>query len=418
MVKTHLFVMVLLAVLSGSALATSGLTLELALKIALDNNVDLKAKEAAIDASRGASQKLSAFLPSSTRIGLQGAADFPFGNQGEYKVEAKISQEFEIAGQVFVRKKIGSLEVQKAEKDLEWSKDLLAFQIKSEFYHLFYLEKKKQIAQDLADSNRSLSQIAKKRQQQRVLTEFDSDLWNFEDADSFAGLMATTAELNEVRLRLKNLLGDETVDTEKIEGKWPSDLSLPALEEMLAYALANRADIARIHANIEQKANLYELARRSWVPNPALSFFFEQERSTSNGGNSNSFLGFGISVPLNLFIGKGGEVSKAAAEHRISIFEKTSLETEVTRDVRNYWQQLKLAAEIVARYGATESKYQSNVTLLQGAYHKGNVDLPTYLNYRDRLIKAQLRYAEAQWTRTRAFIGLNFVCGRIRGVAE
>lgn len=414
MFKTCLIAIGLLCFLSDGAIAAAPLTLDRAIQIALEHNADLKAKEAAIDAACGTRLKLSAFLPSSTRIGAEGASDF----EGEYKLEAKLSQELEIAGQVFFRKEIGALEVQKAEKDLEWFKNLLVFQVQTEFYQLLYLERKRQIAQDLAESNRTFSQIAKKRQQQRVLTKFDSDLWNFEDADSFAGLKTTTAELNEVRLRLKKLLGDESIDVENIEGNWLGDFSVPAIDEVVAFALANRADIARAQANIKQKASTYELAKRSWVPNPELSVFFDQERSSFGGGTTDSFLGFGISIPLNLFIGKDGETAKAAAEIRTATFEKASLETEITRDVKNYWQQLQLAGEIVTHYSATERRLQTNVKLLQGAYEKGNIDLATFLNYRDRLIKAKLRYAEAQWTRKRAETGLNFVSGRMLGVAQ
>ena len=93
MLKTRLFVLAMPFFLSNWALAAPALTLEKAIQIALESNADLKAKEAAIEVAKGSQKKLSAFLPSSTRVVLQGAADFPFANEGEYKIEAKISQE-------------------------------------------------------------------------------------------------------------------------------------------------------------------------------------------------------------------------------------------------------------------------------------------------------------------------------------
>jgi outer membrane protein TolC len=433
-VKTRLLMMATLLFFSNWALATFPLTLEQAIQTALKSNADLKTKEAAVDAANGTKKKLSAFLPSSTRIGLQGASDLPFANEGEYKIGAKISQELEIAGQITSRKEIGAYEVEKAEKDLEWFKNQLVFQVQSEFYQILYLEKKIRIGKNLADSNRKLAQLANTRKQQRVLTEFDSDLWHFEDVDSFSSLLATKAQLNEVHLRLKKLLGDGAVDVDHIEGHWPTDFSLPTVEDALAYALANRADIERMQAEIKQRTSSLELAKRSWVPNPELSLSFDTERSVFTKNNiqgspavvsgfnslskSDSFLGVGISVPLNLFIGKDGEVAKACAETRIARFEKMALEADVIRDVRNFWQQFELAGQSLARYSASESKLENNVKLLQEAYQKGNIDLPTYLNYRDRLIKAQLRYAEAQWTHAQAWTHLQLVSGRILGGAK
>lgn len=424
MLQTRLFVLAVPFFLSNWALAAPALTLEKAIQIALESNADHKAKEAAIEVAKGSQKKLSAFLPSSTRVGIQGAADFPFANEGEYKIEAKISQELEIAGQIISRKEIGLYEVQKAEKDLEWFKSQLVFQVQSEFYHLLYLDKKKQISKNLADSNQKLAQLANKRKQQRVLTEFDSDLWHFEDADSFSSLLATTAELNEARLRLKKLLGDDTVDVEQVEGIWPADFRLPSIEEAVAYALVNRADIGRMQAEIKQKTSSHDLAQRSWVPNPELSLFFDHDRTTdhidafNSLAKSSSFLGLEISVPLNLFIGKDGEVAKASAAKRMATLEKIALETEIVRDVKNSWQQFELAGEIVVRYRASERKLETNVQLLQEAYQKGNVDFPTYLNYRDRLIKAQLRYAEAQWKRAQAWAALQLACGQTLGAAK
>ena len=288
MSKRHLTLVVAFLLHGHSAFAVSSFTLEQAIQTALQHNPDLKAKEAALEAAKGTRLKLSAFLPSGTRLGLQGASDFAFGNEGQYRIEARVSQEFEIAGQLTLRKQIGSYEVEKAEKDLEWSKSLLVFEIKSEFYQLLYLEKKKQIGKNLADSNRKLAQLAAKRQKERILTQFDSDLWHFEDADSSASLLTTMSQLNEAQLRLAKLIGDASIVVEQIDGKWPGAFSVRPVDDVVAQALANRADLIRLQSEVKQRKSSYDLAKRSWVPNPEVSLIFDHERSTFPQSGSNS----------------------------------------------------------------------------------------------------------------------------------
>lgn len=408
--------------------AEEPLTLNEAIQIAFQNNPELKSKQAALEVAQGEKQRLSAPLLSSPRIGVQGATDAAFSNDGEYQFEAGVSQEFEIGGQRGLRKQIGSLELEKAKKDLEWFQYRLVLEVKQAFYQLLYLQQKKQILEDIAASNKELAQFALERQKQGSITPFEGDLWRLEDVDSFSDLFNTSAERNEALLNLKKILGEESTDIKRVLASWSKEFLLPSEEQLLEIAFSGRADLQRMQLDAQQKEKAYQLAKRSRIPNPDFSFGFMRDKSVFLGNdftgdsavvgkitsaqNTDQLFRFGLSFPLNIFAGKKGEIAKAAADRKITGYEKEVLQKQISKDIKDFRQRLILAKEIVLHYQASAANLDKNIKLLKEAYQKGNVDVASYLNYRDRLIKAKLKFLEARWSLTQNLISLELASGK------
>jgi len=425
------FLVILLLACLGVAFklwASESLTLNEAIQTTFQNNPELKAKQASLEAAQGEKKRQSAPLPNSPRVGIQGSTDVAFENEGEYKFEAGLSQEFEIGGQRGLRKQIGSLELEKAKKDLEWFQHRLVLEVKQAFYRLLYLQQKKQILEDIAASNKELARFASQRQNQGLITSFEGDLWRLEDADSFSDLSTTNAERNEARLNLKKILGDETIEIERVSTPWPKEFSLPSEEQLLEIALSGRADLQRQQLEIQQKEKAYQLAKRSRIPNPDFSFGYTREKSLFGGGDftgnpavvggisnlskTDELFRFGLSFPLNIFAGKKGEIAKAQAEKKVADYEKESLQKRISKDLKDFRERLILARKIVLHYQASAANLDKNIQLLKEAYQKGNIDVATYLNYRDRLIKAKLKFLEARFRLTESLTSLELASGK------
>ena len=422
----YLLLSALMIMGSGKALAEETLTLNQALQAALDHNPDLKREEAELARAKGDKQSLGALLPSPPRLGVTGETDAAFGNEGEYAIEASLSQELEIGGQRGLRRKIGALELDKATKRLEWTQHQVRLQVKQAFYRLLYLQERETVLARLAASNRDLARLASTRETQGTLTAFDRNLWAIEDTTSDAELKGVQAEQADARSTLAQLLGSESL-LGRVSGTWPSQFTIPSKEELVSLALSDRADLKQLTLDMAQKDTAYRLSKRARIPNPEFSVGYIRGRDKIGqdefsgdpaviGGISGVTLQdekllFGVSIPLPVVSGQKGEVAKTKAEAQKSAYEKAGLERQIKQQVEAFHARLLLSRDVVARYQG-RSAIDADLAALNTAYQSGNVDVATFLNYRDRLMKAKLDALSAKWVLLEALTSLELASGK------
>lgn len=415
-------------------LAQEALTLEQAIRTAFEHSPDLKREEAELARARGEKQSLAALLPSPPKIGVVGETDAAFANEGEYALAASLSQELEIGGQRGLRRKLGSLEFDKATQRLEWTRQQVRLEVKQAFYRLLYLQEKETVFARLAGSNRELARLASMRAAQGTLTAFDRNLWTLEDTTSDAELKGVEAEQAEARRVLAQLLGSDDASAHsipaipgRVSGVWPSQFQLPSKEELLSLALSDRADLKQLALDMEQKDAAYRLAKRARLPNPELSVGYARGRdkigqdefngdpAVINGISGATLedekLLFGLSIPLPMFSGQKGEIAKAKADAQKGAYEKAALERRIAQEVDAFYTRLFLSQDVVARY-QKQNSIDADLSALNTAYQRGNVDVATFLNYRDRLIRAKLDMLDAKWALVEALTSLELASGK------
>lgn len=409
------------------AYAQQTVTLENSLRLAFENNADLKIKRAKVEVARGEKQKQSALFPSAPRLDLDTTTDSVFKDEGQFGLEASLTQEIEVAGQRGLRKKVGTLGWERAKTDLQWFESRLRAKVKVTFYEVLYLQQRRDVLQSVAATNQGLSRFASERQSQDVLSPFESRLWNLDFANAVAELNGTKADLERVRADLAQLMGIDISVLGRLSGAFPQAKKPLSKAYLLGTAYARRADLKSAILNVEETEKSYRLSKRSLVPNPEVSLGIVQERDVIEGSefdgspavtgalgdfrSTDRSMRVGMSITLPILSGARGEVIKAKARHEIARYKKQRLETGIAADVTSTQQSLLLAQETVARYAGSQTGFGSDLQLLKDAYQKGNIDADAYLNRRDRLVSARLRYLDARWLIVKHEAELEFVSG-------
>jgi len=413
-------------------LAESLLTIDKAIQMTFQNNLDLKEKQAEVGIAKGEKQKLSAILPSSPQINLQYQTDKPFANEGQKGVQVSLSQEIEIGGQQFLRHKVGKLQLQKSQKDFGRYNQFISNQVKKLFYKTIYLQQKKSALQLLSTTSQSFSGNAKKRAQDNTITSFESDLWQLENANVTLELNVTNSELKEARLNLAKLLGTTEDELGIPTGVFPYLKNIPSESELLNLAQNQRLDLQKLNLEVLQKGKSYALAKRSLIPNPQLSLGYAQDTAiisgtdfnganaiTSNLGDAkqtDKFLQMGVSINIPIFSGYRGELTKSKHEKQLAVFQKQNFEKQIEVEVKSLRQRLVNIKNVIGQFQGYAGNIDRNLKQLSQAYQNGSVDYNNFLTNRDRLIKAKLQYLDARWTLAETQLDLDLATGESKGV--
>ncbi|MEO6171929.1 MAG: TolC family protein, partial [Arenimonas sp.] len=115
------------------------LSLPQLIELARRDNKDLQTARYAIAISHARLQQ--AGLRSNPRLGLSGASDVVFGNEGEYAAAIRISQDFPIAGRLLRQKELARVDIALAEAEVAEAERRLAGEVASNAYHLILLDR-------------------------------------------------------------------------------------------------------------------------------------------------------------------------------------------------------------------------------------------------------------------------------------
>lgn len=430
---TGLVFLCTLFVSTRPVLAAPGLTLAQALHLALRESPDLKITQADLLVAKGKKKKHSALLPSEPEIELNYTTDRGFSSEGEKSLDVSLSQEIEIGGQLFLRRKIGKLEEEKAQKELSHAQILVLARVKELYYQAIYLRQKIQILSRVSSSNRDFVSNAQKRVADSTLSAFEANLWKMEDASVSLELNLAKAELSATCEDLAYHLGISSEDLGEIKGKWVVSNKLPTETELLNLATTHRADLKKLEITAQQKDREYALSKRSLIPNPALSVGFSKETSIISGDDfdgapattttlgeakkTDKYWQMGVAFKLPIFSGHAGDIATSKAEKAVALAQKEALNKTIVTEIKTFRQKLLYAQKVVRNYQAMSITVDSDFNKLQEAYQKGNIDLDTYMNNRERLSRAKLQYLDAKWIMTQTQIALEKATGKIEGVA-
>ena len=370
------------------------LNLEKAIKIALEQNLDLKAKEAELGLFKGQVTKANLFL--------QHNPEFEFGiadrradkrEEGESRhntdVDVKLSQEFEIGGQATHRREAAQKELEKATWELRETRQQVRFRVKSQFFTLLTLQEKIERGKGSVALLDRLLAAAKDRVRvgdapEMILAPAEFAL-SLAKSDIFELKREYQGNLAELRTLL-NLPGEEEIT---LEGDLKRKESMPDFKSLLESALRNRPDLAARDAERQPAEAEVKLTRSERVPDIEFSAFYMREE-----GNFNIF-GGSFSIPLPFFDRKQGELEQALAIKSAANIQYRNLRQTVEKSVRPTWEQYRIAEAGIGLFGENVlEKFRETLELTQRAYEEGQIEIFQAITAQDRLIEAQLRYLD------------------------
>ena len=368
------------------------LDLEKAIKLALEQNLELKAKEAELGLAKGQITKANLFLQHNPELDVdlahRGAKKKEEGERRYHTdVEVKLSQEIEIGGQSTYRREAAQKELEKATWELRETGQQVRFRVKSLFFTLLTLQEKMERGKATVGLLDRLLDAAKNRVRVGDAPEMILAQAEFELSRAKSDILGLKREYVSNLAELRVVLSLPPEQEVTLEGRLKKKVSLPDLKALLESALRNRPDLAVRDAERQVAEAEVNLTRSERIPNPEFSVFYSREE-----GNFNIF-GGGVSIPLPFFDRKQGELEQALARKSIADIEYRNLRQTVEKNLRSAWERYRISEAEIDLFGENVlGKFRENLELTQRAYEEGQIEIFEAITAQDRLIEAQVRY--------------------------
>lgn len=419
--KTYYFVAVGLAVVTGGqcglspakgnelplSAATNVLTLDGAIRLALENNPELRAARARVEAAGG--QAYQAKLWSNPELTLS-AEDWPLSGGGfaESKRLIGVAQTVPYPGKKPLDKKIGVSGVLISEAEAARRRIELVRDTKCAFYRVLASKRLVEVQKELVRVAESSAETARKRveaggaaAQEQLRAEILLEQAN-------ADLAGLERELATSRQTLLALLGKSDFGAMNCSGELIEKANPQLLERQTSDWLPAHPSMVIASRNRE-RADL-ELRRARLEPYPDVRFGVSGGQESERGG---SIVQFGISVPLPVIDRSKGRKQQARANVNVAAAESAAVEHELLRDWAIARERVNRAASQVASYRERIlPKADEALHLVQTGFEEGKfgfIDLldtqrtaaEARLNYQQKLLELNIAQAELE----------SFVCG-------
>ena len=384
---------------------TLRLTLPEAQRRALDANPGFLADAQEVAISRGALRQARLLFNPEAEIEAPGA----FSGSALDRYEARVSQEFELAGQRGLRIDAAELGVRRAEEDVGEARRELMADVRRAYYATVAARRIADLAREVQVLNERLASAVRIQADEGEISVLERNLATIEVGLTRARLLAAQRRAASAELALARLLG--------IPAGTPLALvavdSLPVLpvapdpDSLVDAALRSRSDLAARQAEAEQADVLARLARREAIPNVRVGGLAGRDE----GSDAMDF-GIVVALPLPLWNRNQGVVEQREAESRRADLAVEAAELRIRTEVLDAWnryvtsrQEAELLREQV--YGPAHA----NQELLAAAYEAGRIDLPTLVLLRNQLLEAEFDYWDAWFGLNEAHTDLTAAIG-------
>jgi len=405
-----LSITVLLQSLPASAAQEIKLDLPTAIKMALERNLELKAKSEELGIAEGRVIKSNLFLQNNPELESDLAnkrlkkPEEGF-NKNLFQPGVSLSQEFEIAGQPRYRREAAQRNLEKVGFEVSDFGRTLRFRITELFLKLLNGKAKINQAEQIVDLKNRLYEASKSRLAAGDIPGVQLAITEFELNRGKSELISLQREYEELLARLRTDLVLEKEESVEPVGDLIRAPLAASLNELLKSALEKRPDLAALDQ--EKKVTEAEelLTRAERIPNIKFGMFYEKD-------DKDNVVGGKISIPLPFFDRKQGERREALARKRIANLNYIQRRQALEKEVRAAFTRFKLAERDVSYYpeGAMK-KFDESLELYQRAYQEGAIDLADAILFQNQVIEARLKFIDTLTVYNLSLAELRFQAG-------
>ena len=384
----------LLVVTSAFGAAPMRLSLEQAIEMGLERNLDLTAKREELGIAEGRVIRANLFLQRNPEL------DGDVSNRRLKKPEdgsnrnipqggASITQEFEIGGQPSYRREAAQRNFEKVKFEVGDFGRLLRFRITELFLKVLSTRTKIQQSQQVVDLRNRLYEAAKTRLHAGDIPEVQLTTTEFEFNRARSDLITLQREYEELLYRLKTELFVEDDRDIELTGSL-TRVSPPrlSLSELLKAALERRPDLAALEREAKAAEAEERLTRAERIPNIRVGPFYERD-------DKDNIFGGKISIPLPIFDRKQGELREALARKTRANINYLNLRQSIEKAVRSAYARFALSEKELSLYSdETLKKFDDSLELYQKAYQERQIDLPELILFQNQVIEARLKFLD------------------------
>ena len=386
----------LLTVALGSAVALSvkgrdldALTLDVAIRLALEDNPDLRVLAADIATACGEVAAAQTWQNPEISVApgfksVRNPSDTMF--HGDFGLE----QTFEWPGKRALRRAVAEKSVVVRQLALAGFRSQLAIQVRRAYFTLLATRELVALREQRLTLTQLFVKAAKKKVEGGFAPEFEVVKAEVEMVGAQKSLREAQARHASARVTLNALIGRKPNASLTLADALDLALTLPELSVLLEKALVQNPAIRVQEAEAERTGLSLQSIRKSRLPDFKIGPNVEYTRDEQ-------IVGLGISLPLPFWDVKKGEVAAATAAQEKALAELEKLRREILRDVTTAAQNLAAARDSLAFYTpALRDKLKSALDGAAQGYAEGRTPLLLYLEAQRTYFDLQSDYFETQ----------------------
>ena len=400
----------LLQVWSLAAAQEITLSLDQAVKIALEQNLELKAKREDLGVAEG--RLIRANLPIQFNPELEGDLSNRRLNKPEEGFPKNLTQggvaltqEFEIAGQPAYRREAAGRNLEKVRFEVSDFERGLRFRVTENFLKLLNLQAKISQAEHIVDLRARLRDASRRRLELGDIPEVQYLLAEFELNRTQSDLISLRREREEALLSLRQNLALEPEAGVKILGDLDYAPQTLSAAELVKAALGRRPDLAALEREKRVAEAEENLNRAERIPNLKFGIFWERDEK-------DNIVGGRLSIPLPFFDRKQGEIREAQARKSQANINYLNSRQTIERSVQTAYQKFKLSEKEISLYPAEVRKqFDHSLELYLKAYQERLIDLPDLIVFQNQVVEARQKYIDSLTNYNLALAELKYQAG-------
>lgn len=385
------------------------LTLEQAVQITLDRNLELKAKREEMGIAEGRLIRANLLLQHNPE--LEGDVSnrrlekpSEGSNRNVPQGGVTFSQEFEIAGQPQHRREAANRNLEKVKLEITDFERILRFRIAEIFLRLANVREKITQAEYVVNLRSRLYEASKTRLDLGDIPGAQLIVAEFELNRSKSDLITLQREYEELLSRLKSELvieGDEKVELVTSMPRQPFPSSL---DELLK-AVERRMDLAAFDQDRKVAEAEELLSRAERIPNIKIGAFYAKD-------DKDNIVGGKITIPIPFFDRRQGEIRQALARKSIANINYVNLRQSAVKALRAAYERFKLSEREIALYPDEAMKrFDESLALYQRAYQESAIDLADAIVFQNQVIEARTKFIDALTNYNLSLAELKFQAG-------
>ncbi len=392
--------------------AAEVLTVDDAVRLAVQQNPTLQAQQSIIGAAEAELQQARTF-PYNPRLEVEGiiGRERQETRQTTRTLTVKISQELPLGGEWRQRTQVASAGLARTRWEAQNAQRELVKEVKETFYRLVFLDEKRVFVEQTADLTQQLVRLAAERYRVGESPQLDVNLARVEVQQVQRQRLDVLSQLTQARATLNRLLARPPDAPVTVRGTL--DAPLPPGDEtpLRAQALQQRPDLRSRQATVEATQAEVGLAQAERVPNIEVGFVLEREET---GPGVKQTLGGSLALPLPLWNRNSGAIAAAQARSRVAALERTALVQAITTDVATTTAELqRLQASLQLLHDTILPHSRANLGFLQQAFTAAQIGIVPLLTEQRVLITVSHEYLETRLAYRMALVALETLLGGV-----
>jgi outer membrane protein, heavy metal efflux system len=369
---------------------TNGLTLESALRLALENNPELRASGARLDAAAGRAYQAKKWTNPDLELS---AEDWPVSNGrgfSDAKQTIGVAQTLPYPGKKSLDNRIGGAGVKLSQAELALRRTEIVRDVKASFFRVLASERLVEVSTQLVAVAESSATTARKRVDAGATAYQEQLRAEVQLEQARTELSGFGRELASARQIFVTLLGRPDLEDASLLGSLAETPNAELMDGAGAGRLAQHPSTAAAQANVDRAQLAHRRARLEPYPDVKVGV-----AGGRIGETDQSIIQLGFSVPLPVLdLGKGKQ-QEARANVKVAEAELLGVQQQLLRELANARKRYRTAAEQVANYRERIlPKAGEALRLVQTGFEEGKFNFIDLVDTQRTTAEARLAYQQ------------------------